>query len=78
MGRDDVKRQITAMMICSRRNGNNSLFSVIMHHVVPSHYVSYPYVSLSMTIGTSKRKTFLSDRHVNRSEIFAFLNSCYA
>ena len=30
MERDDVKRQITTMMICSRRNENNSLFNVII------------------------------------------------
>ena len=41
-------------MICSRRNGNQSLLIQYNHHVVPAQsYVSYPDVSLS--------KTFLSD-----------------
>ena len=30
MGRDDVKSQITTIMICSRRNENKSLFNVII------------------------------------------------
>ena len=30
MERDDIKSQITTMMICSRRNENNSLFNVII------------------------------------------------
>ena len=34
MERDDVKSQITTMMICSRRNENNSLFNVSGGHVI--------------------------------------------
>ena len=48
MERDDVKSQITTMMICGRRNENKSL--IIQCH---NRDVSYPDVSLSMTIGTS-------------------------
>ena len=59
MVRDDVKSQITTMRICSRRNGNHSLFNH-NHHVLPAQsYVSYPVVSLSMA--GSLAKTFLSD-----------------
>ena len=48
MEKDDVKSQVQAtMMICSGRNGNHSLFNVIMHHVVPS-LMSRTQTSLSL------------------------------
>ena len=55
MEKDDVKSQVTTMMICSGRNGNHSLFNVIMDHNAScgnQSYVSYPDVSLSTTIGS--------------------------
>ena len=64
-------------MICSRRNGNQSLLIQYDHHVVPAQsYVSYPDVSLSMTRSLSKD---VFERRVSTgSGLFGFLNSCYA
>ena len=53
MEKDDVKSQVTTMMICNGRNGNRSLFNVIMHHVVPSLMSrTQTSLSLSTTIGS--------------------------
>ena len=51
MEKDDVKSQVTTMMICNGRNGNRSVFNVIMHHVVPS-LMSRSHDIMSSGLGT--------------------------
>ena len=53
MEKDDVKSQITTMMICSGRNGNHSLFNVIMHHLVPN-LMSRTQTSLSLSLDDNR------------------------
>ena len=70
MERDDVKSQITTMMICRRRNSNNSLFNVI---IVMSRT---PCLSIDDNWDQLSKDRF-ERRTSTGSGLFAFLNSCY-